>query len=218
MPDSGAPTDPDPATPADSPTPPEPARRPAARPTAAGSPTPTAPARDRSDTRDRLLDAFEQVLIAHGSRAATLDAVAATAGVSKGGLLYHFPNKAALEAGQSERLAALGDADIAAMRSAPEGATEYYLRESIESGGPLDQALIAAARLAEESSRSATVLDHLRAAWYDALLAELGDPAVAHVVQLVGDGMYYSAITGVREQGALDDAREVLARLRGPRR
>jgi AcrR family transcriptional regulator len=166
-------------------------------------------------TRDRLLDAFEGLLIAHGPRAATLDAVAAAAEVSKGGLLYHFPSKAALARGQRERLAALGAADVAAMRSAPEGAAEFYLRGSMSSGGPLDRALVAAGRLTEESGDDATaVLDELRAAWYDALVAELGDPALAHVVQLVGDGMYYNAVTGIRDDTALDDARAVLSRLR----
>ncbi|MBU5422488.1 TetR family transcriptional regulator [Cellulomonas hominis] len=166
-------------------------------------------------TRDRLLDAFEGLLIAHGPRAATLDAVAAAAEVSKGGLLYHFPSKAALARGQRERLAALGAADVAAMRSAPEGAAEFYLRGSMSSGGPLDRALVAAVRLTEESGDDATaVLDELRAAWYDALVAELGDPALAHVVQLVGDGMYYNAVTGIRDDTALDDARAVLSRLR----
>lgn len=166
-------------------------------------------------TRDRLLDAFEGLLIAHGPRAATLDAVAAAAEVSKGGLLYHFPSKAALVQGQRERLAALGEADVAAMRAAPEGAAEFYLRGSMSSGGPLDRALIASARLAEESDDDVTaVLDGLRQGWYEALLDELGDPAVAHVVQLVGDGMYYNAVTGVRDDSALEDARAVLARLR----
>ena len=88
-----------------------------------------------SATRDRLLDAFEGLLIAHGPRAATLDAVAGAAEVSKGGLLYHFPSKAALVQGRRERLAELGRADVAAMRAAPEGAAEYYLRESQQSGG-----------------------------------------------------------------------------------
>jgi AcrR family transcriptional regulator len=169
-----------------------------------------------SETRDRLLDAFEGLLIAHGPRAATLDAVAAAAEVSKGGLLYHFPSKAALVQGQRDRLAELGTADVAAMRAAPEGAAEYYLRESMQSGGPLDRALIAAVRLSEESDGDATaVLEDLRTHWYDALLAELADPAVAHVVQLLGDGMYYNAVTGVRDPGALDDALTVLGRLRG---
>jgi len=169
-----------------------------------------------SDTRDRLLDAFEGLLIAHGPRAATLDAVAAAAQVSKGGLLYHFPSKAALVQGQRERLAALGAADVAAMRDAPEGATEHYLRESMESGGPLDRALVASARLAEEAGGDATaVIEDLRRQWFAALLAEIGDPALAHVVQLVGDGMYYNAVTGVRDDSALEDARTVLGRLRG---
>ena len=46
--------------------------------------------------RDRLLDAAEAVIIKSGIGSLTLDAVAAQAGVSKGGLLYHFPTKDAL--------------------------------------------------------------------------------------------------------------------------
>jgi AcrR family transcriptional regulator len=168
-----------------------------------------------SETRDRILDAFEGLLIAHGPRAATLDAVAAAAEVSKGGLLYHFRSKAALVDGQRTRLAALGAADVAAMRSAPEGASEFYLQGSQSSGGALDRALVAAARLSDESDAASAVLDELRAGWYAALMEELGDPALAHVVQLVGDGMYYNAVTGVEDPTALDDARAVLARVRG---
>ena len=54
--------------------------------------------------RDAVLDAFEELLIDVGERAATLDAVAKRAGVSKGGLLYHFPNKEALITATLERL------------------------------------------------------------------------------------------------------------------
>ena len=43
-----------------------------------------------TDTRRRLLDAATAVVRRDGARALTLDAVAAEAGVSKGGLLYHF--------------------------------------------------------------------------------------------------------------------------------
>jgi len=170
-----------------------------------------------SATRDRLLDAFESLLIAHGPRAATLDAVAAAAEVSKGGLLYHFPSKAALDQGQRDRLAVLGAADVAAMRTAPEGATEFYLRGSSASGGALDRALVAAARLAEESDEDASAtLDEMRTGWYGALLDEIGDAELAHVVQLIGDGMYYNAVAGIRDDTALADARAVIARLRTP--
>ena len=44
-------------------------------------------------TDDGLLDAAEAVVLSRGAHALTLDAVAATAGVSKGGLLHHYPSK-----------------------------------------------------------------------------------------------------------------------------
>jgi len=53
--------------------------------------------------RDRLLDAAESMAGAEGSANLTLDAVAAAAGVSKGGLLYHFPSKDALLAAMIDR-------------------------------------------------------------------------------------------------------------------
>jgi AcrR family transcriptional regulator len=43
--------------------------------------------------RDPLLDAAEAVVVRHGIGNLTLDAVAAEAGMSKGGLLHHFPSK-----------------------------------------------------------------------------------------------------------------------------
>jgi len=52
----------------------------------------------RPSQRARLLDAAADVIAADGIGALTLDAVAARAGVSKGGLLYHFRSKNALVA------------------------------------------------------------------------------------------------------------------------
>lgn len=43
--------------------------------------------------RDVLLDAAEAVVVRQGIVCLTLDAVAAEAGMSKGGLLHHFPSK-----------------------------------------------------------------------------------------------------------------------------
>jgi len=54
--------------------------------------------------REKILDASEVVVLENGARHLTLDAVAARAGVSKGGLLYHFPSKEALLKGMLERL------------------------------------------------------------------------------------------------------------------
>jgi len=52
--------------------------------------------RQPADTRRRLLEASETLARRLGPGNLSLDAVAAEAGVSKGGLLYHFPSKAKL--------------------------------------------------------------------------------------------------------------------------
>jgi AcrR family transcriptional regulator len=85
--------------------------------------------------RDRVLDAYETLLIDHGAGAVTLDAVAAEAGVSKGGLLYHFASKDALVSGLLDRLRERSAADADAIRSAPDGAVAYYVRTSAPGGG-----------------------------------------------------------------------------------
>lgn len=148
-------------------------------------------------TRDQILDAFEQILIADGEGAATLDAVAARAGVSKGGLLYHFRSKDALTEGLLERLRSLAAEDLAAMAVAPEGPTAHYLRTSTFLGTPCDQALVASTRLGGGSHPAAAAeLRAIQEAWFELVVAELGDPAVARAILLMGDGLYYNAALG----------------------
>ncbi|MFP9229690.1 TetR family transcriptional regulator [Pectobacterium cacticida] len=50
-------------------------------------------ARKKTIDNDRILDAAEKVLLRDGVYRFTLDAVAAEAGISKGGLIYSFPSK-----------------------------------------------------------------------------------------------------------------------------
>ena len=58
----------------------------------------------KPDTKNRLLDAAASIVAESGAANLTIDAVAATAGLSKGGVLYHFPSKKALLRGMLERL------------------------------------------------------------------------------------------------------------------
>src|SRR5688500_7207168 len=57
----------------------------------------------RANRRTELLDAAVAVIRRDGAAALTLDAVAAEAGVSKGGVLYHFASKRALIDGLLQR-------------------------------------------------------------------------------------------------------------------
>jgi len=175
--------------------------------------------------REKVLDAFETILVEHGERTATLDAVAEAAGVSKGGLLYHFGSKQALVEGLSERLTALIDTDVASMRAAPEGPAAFYVRSSLYTGSPLDRTIIATSRLAQGSYQSAVeVLRSMRQRWFEVIVESVEDAAVARAVMLLGDGLYYNAalngdwihdVTGDTGTSVTDPARVDLDELLG---
>ncbi|NLT27427.1 MAG: TetR/AcrR family transcriptional regulator [Microbacteriaceae bacterium] len=154
------------------------------------SPAP-APRRNR---RDDLLDAFARLVLEQGERAATLEAVAAAADVSKGGLLYHFSSREALVAGLCERFAALVEADIAAATEHERSLAEWYLRTSSDYDSPLERTMAALMRLAQH--HDAVVRPALlagRERWYALILDDLGDERLAHAVLLLGDGVAYNS-------------------------
>ncbi|MCA3697943.1 TetR/AcrR family transcriptional regulator [Aquidulcibacter sp.] len=62
--------------------------------------------------RDLILDAAESLVMTLGAAHLTMDAVAARAEVSKGGVLHHFPTKAALIQAMLDRLLAIFEADL----------------------------------------------------------------------------------------------------------
>jgi len=164
--------------------------------------------------REKVLDSFQRLLIERGARETTLDAVAKAAGVSKGGLLYHFGSREALIEGLLARLQAQADADLVSMKAAPEGPAAYYIRTSASAQTPLDLSLLAATRLLQRSHpRTREVLAGVHDRWYDVLRSAAGDPAVARLIMLIGDGMYYGATLSGAESGpsaAGPDVGEVL--------
>lgn len=143
--------------------------------------------------RQRVMDAYESILIEEGDRAATLDAVARAAGVSKGGLLYHFASKDELAAGLVARLEALTDDDLARLRVSPEGPVAYYVRTSVMEDDALDRALIATSRLAQGGSAVATAgLREVRRRWADEIRPHVRDDAALDLVMLLSDGLYFN--------------------------
>ncbi|MCF2529140.1 TetR/AcrR family transcriptional regulator [Yinghuangia soli] len=82
--------------------------------------------------RDLLLDAAEQLLAEHGTTALTLAAVAARAGVSKGGLLYHFGTKEALVKALVQRLVEEFDQAVSDRAEQGDGSPGTYTRAYVE--------------------------------------------------------------------------------------
>lgn len=161
--------------------------------------------------RERVLDAFEKIVINDGERAATLDATARAAGVSKGGLLYHFGSKDDLVAGILDRLDRLTTIDLERMNAHDEGPVAYYVRTSVMEDDALDRALIAASRLAQGGSAAAgDALRHVRRRWEDTVRPHVRDRASLDLVMLVSDGLYFNNSLDVNGEEHLVPHREEL--------
>lgn len=144
--------------------------------------------------RAKVLDAYSGLLAEDGERAATIDAVAARAGVSKGGLLYHFPSKDALAEATIARFRELAEDHLAAMARAAEGPARYYVRSSVVTDSDLDVYFAAVQRLAQASHGPAVeALESVHGAWLDLLRSDVGDEHAALAIMLIGEGLYYHA-------------------------
>lgn len=173
----------------------------------------------RPSQRDRILDAYTGLVIETGPGSVTLEGVAARAGVSKGGLLYHFRSRDALLDGLLARTDQYNDADLACARRAPEGLAHYYLRTSVSEAVEnveMHRARVALYTLASDEPRAAAATRRCIQAWEDALAADLGDPLTARLVAVVGDGLYLRTMVGDTGD-ELTDPDALLGALRGVR-
>lgn len=161
-------------------------------------------------SRERILNAAEARLLASGPAGLVLDAIAADAGMSKGGLLYHFRTKEALVEGLCDRMLARFDEALESLSAAdPETAgawTRAYLASTVtDAGKPADNSarLMAGilATLGRESAHLEKVREHF-ARWHARLAVDGIDPTAATLVRLAADGLWLSALLGLTEHDA----------------
>ncbi|MGY6409609.1 MAG: TetR/AcrR family transcriptional regulator [Alkalilacustris sp.] len=168
-----------------------------------GVPAPPDKTRRATDTRARLLRAAEALARRDGPGHLSLDAVAAEAGVSKGGLLYHFPSKTRLlEALVEEHLQRM-EAVLAAAEARPDarpggllGAYLAHAARDCAAGTPPSPAFLAALvdhpdLLAPVGGRQRAMLDRICADAPDPELATLAFVAVhgLRAMRLLGTAM-----------------------------
>ncbi|MBD2534334.1 TetR family transcriptional regulator [Nostoc flagelliforme FACHB-838] len=175
--------------------------------------------KSRSLTRKTLLCAATQVILEKGVEALTLDAVARQAGVSKGGLLYHFPNKNALVVGLGEQLIQEFEAALQAefdQDDAPGTPGQWvraYIRSTLRMSG---QTLALVARLTSLIVEMPPELLNFAKAYEQRcrqrLEADGLDPTQAVIIQLAIDGLWFSEVF---QLSALDETRrtQVVERL-----
>ena len=81
----------------------------------------------RTSNRDTLLDALESIISEGSVHDVTLDGVAARAGITKGGLIYHFKSKEALLHALMERMRTRLDAYCVDPAADPQLAIKKFL-------------------------------------------------------------------------------------------
>ncbi len=161
-----------------------------------------------ADARTRNLDAAEAMVRARGVSGLTLEAAAREAGVSKGGLLYHFASKEALLAAMLNRLADFVAEDfVLAMERLPPGpgrAARAMLAWGLE---------VSEAEANERCDRAAAVflaafhhdpalLDPIRAVvagLRDAVAADGLPPGHGMAIMAAMDGLFMARIFGMYE-------------------
>lgn len=146
-------------------------------------------------TVERLLIAAAAVIKRDGASAVTLDAVAAEAGSSKGGLLYHFPTKEALldalvdwwhDDFQRQLDATQADTHAASFLLAMDRhTTAPEWRQTLEHG-PM-------AVLAGAPEQAARVRGRYEA-WQEWVTEDAADPVAATIVRLAADGLWLTTL------------------------
>lgn len=172
------------------------------------------------DTANRVLDAAEHIVQARGVPALTLDAAARAAGVSKGGLLYHFGSKEALLQALMLRLSAHIRYSFEAVRAGvpagPGQVARSLLAWQFDSGCATDERTDrAAAVFLAAHHHDPALLDPMRAVFAEIRAALLDDglpPGRGLAIMAACDGLFMAHLFRMY---ALDEAalRELRASL-----
>ena len=157
-----------------------------------------------TDTRERIVCAAEDVVIREGVARLTLESAAAEAGVSKGGVLYHFPTRAALVGAMVDRFVVSFDADLerfGGYGGQPGDFVRAYVEATLTPAAPGDarSRRLGSALLAGVAS-DPELLAPLRerfVAWQSSVEWDGIDPALATVVRFAADGMWLCELFGL---------------------
>ena len=164
----------------------------------------------QTNTRQLLLLAANQLVLAEGVTHLTLEAVAKKAGISKGGLLYHFPSKEALIKGLIEHLNAQFDGEVARQldletANQPEAAESRelgswlraYIRATFDANKLGDYWLGSSAAILTAISTNPQLLEPFRNSFagYQQQAEQDGlDPALATIIRLAADGLWLAEL------------------------
>lgn len=154
----------------------------------------------KGSTRRRILAAANRVILRDGPSDFTFEAIVRETGISKGGVLYHFPNKEALVAGMVKAFFENLQQDLS-RRSGDDTYTGSLSRAYVGSAFEPEAYLLEVN--AGTLAAIATSPELLKPAreWVNAFQAQLErdglDPVTATLVRLATDGLWYNEMFGL---------------------
>lgn len=177
----------------------------------------------KTTCRDLLLDSAEEVVLRTGLGSLTLDAVAAHAKVSKGGLLYHFPSKDALIVAMVQRTCDNWRRDYSeAIASEPPGpgrVPRALLKMCMGTPESCDatcrrSSVVLVAAIANNPELAAPLRKTYEDLWAR-LHEDTGSAAAGEAVVLALNGLWFEQIFGLRDMPAerVETIRGALQRL-----
>ncbi|WP_052351991.1 TetR/AcrR family transcriptional regulator [Deinococcus pimensis] len=150
-------------------------------------------------THTTLIDAAARVVHRDGVRGFTLDAVAHEAGVTKGGLLYHFESKQALvESMLTDALTRFEQRVLELAQPGPGGFVRAFVYATMEAAeSPHAGRTAAALRVVMADAPDLLASYTRRSVEWQARLEQDGVPPVsATVARLAADGLFFATIFG----------------------
>jgi AcrR family transcriptional regulator len=148
-------------------------------------------------TRENILRSANKVILDKGADALTLEAVAEEAGISKGGLLYHFPSKKNLIQGMIESMIAKVDSALEEELVKSGGNyLEAYIRASFKTETEPDQISYA---LFAAISNDPELIKPLQARFFkmqDEISAAAPSEEIGTIIRLALDGLWISDLFG----------------------
>lgn len=172
-----------------------------------------------SNTKMTILEAAGRVVLERGVAGLTLDAVAQAAGLSKGGLIYHFASKEALLTAMVRHLIEVTESRIREHRDSDNTsgswARGYVHACAIETGAQDDpEGRLGVALLTAAANNPALIAPYRERqdAWRHRLNADGVDSADAMIVRLAADGLWLNDVLDIPVLSR-QERRAVLARL-----
>lgn len=163
--------------------------------------------------RAALLSAAEDLARTRGLQSVTMQAVSEAAGVTKGGLLHHFPNKDALLRGLFDAYIERLELAIAGLMGADDASSGRFTRAYIRA--TLDPGALSSEPASAEVLSAFMGDPGLRRRWYEWLAAQEAthdktDSALGlRIARLAADGFWFAQTDGV----PLESESELLAEI-----